>query len=104
MKYEKDNGWLGGLKEALNAVEDLPSAQTERKWIPVTEALPEEDLDVLVTVRFDGNKDVPPSVYVETGCYMDDNWISDSDEYKVSPRRHHVIAWMLLPEPWKEGE
>lgn len=28
--YEKDNGWLGGLKDALNAVEDLPSAEPER--------------------------------------------------------------------------
>ena len=35
--YEKDNGWLGGLKEALEAVESLPSAAPERKtgtWKP----------------------------------------------------------------------
>ncbi len=71
------------------------------KWIPVTEALPEEDEEVLVTVRFDGTKDVKPSVYVETASQISGKWVSYSDEWKVSQNRHHVIAWMPLPEPWR---
>ena len=30
--YEKDNGWLGGLKEALEAVESLPERK-KGKWL-----------------------------------------------------------------------
>lgn len=35
-KHTLDNGWTGGFVDALDAVEDLPSAQPERpkgKWI-----------------------------------------------------------------------
>ena len=71
------------------------------KWIPVTEALPEEDEEVLVTVRFDGTKDVKPSVYVETASQISGTWVSYTDEWKVSQSRHHVIAWMPLPKPWR---
>lgn len=70
-------------------------------WIPVTEALPEEDEEVLVTVRFDGTKDVKPSVYVETASQISGSWFSYSDEWKVSQNRHHVIAWMPLPEGYR---
>lgn len=80
----------------------LPSAEPERKWTPVTEALPEEDTEVLVTVRFDGTKNVKPSVYVETASQINGTWTSYSDEWKVSPNRHHVIAWIPLPEAWRE--
>lgn len=84
-----------------NDIMRFPSAEPERKWIPVTEALPEEDTEVLVTVRFDGTKDVKPSVYVETASQISGTWVSYSDEWKVSRNRHHVIAWMPLPEPWR---
>lgn len=35
-KHNLDNGWTGGILEAIDAIEDLPSAQPERKkgrWI-----------------------------------------------------------------------
>lgn len=28
-----ENGWLGGLKDAIEAVEDVPSAQKTGKWV-----------------------------------------------------------------------
>ena len=37
LKHNLDNGWTGGILEALDAVEDLPTAQPEPKeghWIP----------------------------------------------------------------------
>lgn len=86
---------------AMAMVNNISSAEPERKWIPVTEALPEEDEEVLVTVRFDGTKDVKPSVYVETASQIGGEWTSYSDEWKVAKSKHHVIAWMPLPEPWK---
>lgn len=30
-KHNLDNGWTGGILEAIDAIEDLPSAQPERK-------------------------------------------------------------------------
>jgi hypothetical protein len=36
LKHNLDNGWTGGILEALDAVKDLPTAQPERKeghWI-----------------------------------------------------------------------
>ena len=72
------------------------------EWIPVSECLPAEETDVLVTVRFDGYKNgIKPTTYVEVASQISGEWFSYSDEYKVARRRHHVIAWMPLPEPYR---
>ena len=88
-----------------NGIRDLPSVEPERKWIPVTEKLPEEEKDVLVSVHFDGYKskivNLPQSDYVEIANHIEGVWSSLSDEYKVVEVNHHVIAWMPLPEPWR---
>ena len=95
----------------------LPSAQWDvpdtnvGKWIPVSERLPEEDKDVIVTRKFLGVKDrshgwnnhIPPCTYVEVAKRIGDSWCSDSDEYKIRRSRHtDPIAWMPLPEPYTE--
>ena len=33
LKHSLDNGWTGGILEALDAVKDLPPAQPEPQWI-----------------------------------------------------------------------
>lgn len=82
----------------------------EPHWIPVTERLPEEETDVLVTVHFLGlkqthsngwNEHIKESYYVEVASHINGEWSSASDEYKVAPKRHKVIAWCELPEPYK---
>ena len=90
-----------GLDTAYDIIENIPSASIERKWISVTEALSEEETDVLVTVRFDGCKDLKGNTYVEMAHQIDGEWSSYTDEYKVLLHRHHVIAWKPLPEPFK---
>ena len=107
LKYEMKYGAeidRCGLDTAYDIIESLPSADQGRKWTPVSEALPEEDEEVLVTVRFDGTKDVKPSVYVETASQISGEWTSYSDEWKVARSKHHVLAWMPLPEPWKVND
>ena len=84
---------------------DLPSAQPEQRWIPCSERLPERGEDVLVTRDYDGRKDNNKSCrYVEVAsCYGEDDditWSSFSDEYKMHPKNHYVVAWMPLPEPY----
>ena len=90
-----------GLQIAQDIVEKVPSA--EQRWIPVTEALPEEEKAVRVTVHSDGFKNaytnIPPSDYVDIACQTDGYWVSLSDGYKVYESSHHVIAWKPLPKP-----
>lgn len=80
------------------------------KWIPVSERLPEEDKEVMVSVHFLGldqkhpsgwNDHIKENYYVDVGSQIDGEWSSYSDEYKVARNRHIVVAWMPLPEPWK---
>ena len=67
----------------------LPSAEPEQKWIPVSEALPEEHKNVLVTT-IDGERRV--------------SHLTDIN-YWWNIGRCKVIAWMPLPEPYRaEGK
>ena len=97
--------WLNELKYLREKIEQL-AIKPEQRWIPCSERLPERGIDVLVTRDYDGRADFNKSCrYVEVASRHgeDDDvvWISYSDEYKMSPKNHKVIAWMPLPEPWR---
>lgn len=95
--------------EAIDLAISALEKQEQDRWIPVTERLPEEDKDVLVTVHFLGlkqthpngwNDHIKPSFYVDIAKHYSGEWCSTSDEYKVARSRHIVTAWRPLPEPY----
>lgn len=64
------------------------STETEQRWIPCSERLPEEDACYLVTTS-GTNNDI-----IDIAYYTEGIW------HKAS----RIKAWMPLPEPYKEGE
>lgn len=73
-----------------DVIRNLPSAQPEPHWIPVTEQLPDKDGRYLVT------------------CSKIGAWVVDWNIWHCEPKpgwlwEQGVTAWMPLPEPW-EGE
>ncbi len=69
-------------------INNLPSAQSEQRWIPCSERLPETDEMMLVTAQ--PKKGAPN---VNRAYYMDGYWHG-------SGSMSNVVAWMPLPEPY----
>jgi hypothetical protein len=87
--YNCDIGY--GLKRAIEIVEHRPLVG---EWIPCSERLPEEDGEYLVWVRYEGRE------FTTTEEYEDGMW-NYSGAYNFNDK---VIAWMPLPEQYKEEE
>ena len=88
--------------------DDLTINQPEPQWIPCSERLPEKPVGVCY-FDHDG-KDVPGKEYIvmiedaiePTSLYWTgDVWFSPYGIDKDT--EYDVIAWMPLPEPYKEG-
>jgi len=76
--------------DAVEAIEGLPSAQPERRWIPCSERLPEPRIDVWC------NSDMGQMVgYYEENV---ETW------YGRDYLELMVTAWMPLPEPYKDAQ
>lgn len=108
--YAKNNDWLGGLKEALEAIEEIPPAEPERRWIPCNAQMPEER-EWIGTKRF--GTTISDEVYVtfenpkgERFCKhltFQNNKLSRFDQYTIDAFHPEAkpIAWMPLPEPYR---
>lgn len=94
---EQKKGFYGveryAIDECHSAVMKLPSVTPQQKWIPCSERLPEEDGLYLVT-----------DVSIYFGAYS--TFVLKRE--KASPSNcvkwATIVAWMPLPEPYKEGE
>lgn len=64
---------------------------TVNQWIPVSERLPEECTEVLVSV-----KEIDGDCYTRTSWLQDNQWIIKKTSLKPT-----VIAWHPLPEPYR---
>ena len=97
-----------GLRSAVYAIEDLPSAQ---QWIPCSERFPEYNVSVLT---WDGyafciEKRIPYICDDDGFPIEGDYWVGDeyddleSDCYP-NLRDGAAIAWMPLPEPYSGAD
>lgn len=80
-----DDDFIQALDTAISALE-----KSEQQWVPVSEKLPEEDVDVLATDDAGGIKTVDRDAcgkYEDTGERF---WYCSQN----------VTAWMPLPEPY----
>ena len=92
-----------GMSEALRAIKDLQSAQPQR-WIPCSERLPDIG---------EHHVSEPCIVYCSNGAYgfaeLEENifgqvgWNCERDDDYHEPLGE-VLAWMPLPEPYKEEQ
>ena len=90
------NHWWN-CRDIDKLVNELPSVTPqEPKWIPVTERLPEDNENVLVSVIATNEKD-----YFRVG----DAWYQPPNgcrgEWKNLMICEEVVAWMPLPKPYK---
>lgn len=98
------------IRAVMDKIEEglsMLSAQPEPHWIPCSERLPEEkdagilkklgvkkrSEDVLTTVEFKGER------MTVTTCTYDGKWDWDM---KYTFPDFKIVAWMPLPEPYKE--
>lgn len=87
-------------RTAVSVIGGLPSAQPERKkgkWIPVTERMPEPD-DIVVVCTNGGQMYVWSAMPNRGDDYC---W---EDDYGYCHNKWEVMAWMPMPEPWKEEQ
>jgi len=70
------------------------------RWIPVSERLPEEDGEYLVTREAYIDREHRNMIIVRDIAYFTINYIFNNGFHKTNT----VIAWKPLPEPYKESE
>ena len=89
--FSKNN--ISKIVELLLA--DLEHDEKENGWIPVSERLPEKNKDVITTVKYSGFM----GMY---GRWLKTAFIDGYGEWNGECIGGEVIAWMPLPEPYKE--
>lgn len=83
------------LKKFVDGLTPPASAEAVQGWIPVSERLPSDDEDVIVSVLEDhGDR---PWKYTTVAWLCNGVWISDNEILFGT-----AVAWMPLPKPYRE--
>ena len=90
-----NEAWQDALDRAEGAIFNLPSAQPEQQWIPCSERLPEHGGRYLISVLDGINRRTTVAPYLPR-CKA----------WAMNGRMAYwkVIAWLPLPEPYREEE
>lgn len=82
---------IGEWREAISIA--IKALEAEPHWIPVTQALPEDDTVVLVCGK---NGGIYTAIYNNSKTWIRGWW-------KMNSKNHHCnpTAWMELPSPYK---
>lgn len=86
--YTDDIETNEAIDTAIKALED----KSKGEWIPVSERLPEIYKEVIVT-------DIETSDTYQSQYLGNGYWECDNGTFK-----NRIIAWMPLPEPYKEND
>lgn len=89
-----DSGYFGTEKHNVFVAESVKKREAQGKWIPCSERLPENNIDVLISDNVG---------HVEIGRYIKGLWFDyDINEYGIQDENFdlEVVAWMPLPEPY----
>ena len=99
----KDKNKLSEAMEKLAKLEDAEDMNVLRRWIPISERLPDKYMKCFVTV----NKKYPPHGFTDV-FVMEDTYFECEGEFnwqsKFEGMDWNIVAWMPLPEPYKEDE
>jgi hypothetical protein len=96
--------------KVLDVIRKLPAAQQEPHWIPCSERLPEEYGEFLVTMTEKAKaKDLGFDIdetYIRKMRYNSNGWQLPRHipSWINEAVKDEVLAWMPLPEPYKEGQ
>ena len=101
--------WFDGMANAESIIKNLPSAQSEPHWIPVSERLPEANGRYLVTRGLNACGAMWNRVYIINysdlmGLKSERIWWDGNVGKSDFERIDNVIAWMPLVKPYKEEQ
>ena len=103
-EYERTHGNLQGcldFRQLVEFLKELKQLREQTRWIPVSERLPKDYSSCLCTIRNHYTYDNHIEVYDHVVVYnpAEKEWLDESSKLAFE-----VIAWMPLPEPYKENE
>lgn len=96
-QLERISNSLASIGETVDYTDIAIQALEQTRWIPCSERLPEERGCYLVTYKWKGKHS--GTVYTETDVIeydeMREKWVCGDGD---------IIAWMPLPQPYKESD